>query len=110
MAIYDVILPSLIKPVHVPHQVWFSPHKTTAKAHRNMAGITTILEFIIAVISAYSLYHSASSIPKLQKYETKAEKAAEWSQTAEKQLWDTRYTVGAGCIAVSPQRDSEKQR
>lgn len=55
----------------------------------------------IAFFSGYSLLHSWDSIPKLQKYEKKAEKGAEWSRTAEKQLWDTRYTVAAGLIMVS---------
>lgn len=42
------------------------------------------------------MFYSAQSIPKLRRYEAKAEKAAEWSNVAEKRLWDTRYTVGAG--------------
>jgi hypothetical protein len=57
----------------------------------------------VAVISAYATWVSARSIPKLQKYEEKAQKAAEWSRTAEKRLWDTRYTVGAGLVTVSSQ-------
>ncbi|KAK0639856.1 hypothetical protein B0T16DRAFT_463494 [Cercophora newfieldiana] len=61
-----------------------------------MAFPSTVLSLVIACTSAYSLYHSSLSIPKLRKYEAKAEKAAKWSNTAEKRLWDTRYTVGAG--------------
>lgn len=68
-----------------------------------MALITTIFSVVIAIISVNSLYHSSDSIPKLQKYEGKAEKAAEWSRTADKRLWDTRYTVGAGFVSVSKQ-------
>jgi hypothetical protein len=59
-----------------------------------------IVALALAGLSGYALLHSASSIPKLQKYEDKAKKAAEWSNAAEKRLWDTRYTVGAGFVAV----------
>ena len=55
----------------------------------------------LALISAYAAWVSIQSIPKLRKYEEKAQKAAEWSRTAEKRLWDTRYTVGAGLRTVS---------
>ncbi|KAK5662515.1 hypothetical protein OQA88_8427 [Cercophora sp. LCS_1] len=61
-----------------------------------MAPIGTLINFAIAGTSGYSLYHSSQSIPKLRKYEDLAEKAAKWSNTAEKRLWDTGYTVGAG--------------
>jgi hypothetical protein len=59
-----------------------------------------IVALALAGLSGYALMHSSNSIPKLQKYEDKAKKAAEWSNVAEKRLWDTRYTVGAGLIAV----------
>jgi len=65
-----------------------------------MAFLSTTLSLGIACISAYALLHSSQSIPKLRKYETKAEKAAKWSNIAEKRLWDTRYTVGAGFSMV----------
>jgi hypothetical protein len=65
-----------------------------------MLSITRLTIFLIGVVSAYALLQSARSIPRLQRYEKKAEKAAEWSKAAEKRLWDTRYTVGAGFIAV----------
>lgn len=55
----------------------------------------------VALVSAYATAVSIQSIPKLRKYEGKAQKAAEWSRAAEKQLWDTRYTVGAGLVLVS---------
>lgn len=61
---------------------------------------TGLIAIFIALISGYGLFRSGSSIPKLQKYEEKAKKAAEWSAAAEKRLWDTRYTVGAGFTAV----------
>ena len=57
----------------------------------------------IAALSAYCLARSAQSIPKLQRYEDSAKKAARWSNAADKRLWDTRYTVGAGFIVVSLQ-------
>ncbi|KAG7122143.1 hypothetical protein HYQ44_003041 [Verticillium longisporum] len=60
--------------------------------------ISNILTLLVTAASGYAVYFSAQSIPKLQKYEQTAEKAAEWSSTAKKQLWDTRYTVGAGFI------------
>lgn len=60
----------------------------------------------IAILSSYTLYYSAQSIPKLRKYESKAEKAAKWSNIAEDRLWQTRYTVAAGfvmvCACISP--------
>lgn len=62
---------------------------------------TDTIAVFIALISGYALYHSQSSIPKLRKYEERAERAAEWSNAAEKRLWDTRYTVGTGFVAVS---------
>lgn len=55
----------------------------------------------VVLVSAYATAVSIQSIPKLRKYEGKAQKAAEWSRAAEKQLWDTRYTVGAGLVFVS---------
>ena len=62
---------------------------------------TGLINVILAALSASALYRSTQSIPKLQKYEDDAKRAAEWSNTAEKRLWDTRYTVGAGFVAVS---------
>ncbi|KAK3322796.1 hypothetical protein B0H66DRAFT_214895 [Apodospora peruviana] len=66
-----------------------------------MGFLTFILSLAIANVSGYCLYHSAQSIPKLQQYERKAEKAAEWSDVAAKRLWDTRYTVGAGFVMTA---------
>jgi hypothetical protein len=66
-----------------------------------MAVLSALLTLLLTAASGYATYFSAQSIPKLQKYEDKAQKAAEWSNVATKQLWDTRYTVGAGFIFVS---------
>lgn len=63
---------------------------------------TVILSIMTGAVSAAALFISGSSIPRLRKYEDKAEKAAEWSNIAEERLWNTRYTVGAGIAAVSP--------
>ncbi|KAE9567807.1 hypothetical protein CGCF415_v014880 [Colletotrichum fructicola] len=63
-----------------------------------MAFPTNVLGILIALISGFALVHSADSIPRLLKYEEKAKKAAEWSRTAEKQLWEIRYTVGTGFV------------
>ena len=62
---------------------------------------TSPVVLVVGVVSAGTLYRSAQSIPKLQKYEEDAKRAAEWSTTAENRLWGTRYTVGAGFVAVS---------
>lgn len=67
-----------------------------------MAFPTNMLGILIALVSAFALVHSADSIPRLLKYEDKAKKAAEWSRTAEKQLWEIRYTVGTGFVGVRP--------
>ncbi|KAF9871364.1 hypothetical protein CkaCkLH20_11285 [Colletotrichum karsti] len=63
-----------------------------------MAFPTNMLGVLIAIVSVFALVHSADSIPRLLKYEDKAKKAAEWSRTAEKNLWDIRYTVGTGFV------------
>ena len=65
-----------------------------------MASVTNLLALALAAVSAYALYHSSQSIPKLRTYEAKAEKAAAWDKSAEKRLWDTRRTVGAGFAVV----------
>ncbi|POS69627.1 hypothetical protein DHEL01_v211977 [Diaporthe helianthi] len=53
----------------------------------------------IALISAYAMYQSILSMANVKKYESKAEKAAEWSNTARDRLWDTRYTIGTGFLS-----------
>lgn len=67
-----------------------------------MAFVSRAVAALTTLTSAYALCYSGMSIPKLQKYEEKAQKAANWSNIAEKRLWDTRYTVGTGFITVSP--------
>jgi len=61
---------------------------------------TSPVVLVLGAVSAGALYRSSQSIPKLQKYESDAKRAAEWSSTAEERLWATRYTVGAGFAAV----------
>ncbi|KUI63533.1 hypothetical protein VM1G_10257 [Cytospora mali] len=67
-----------------------------------MSSLTTLVEVAITLVSGYATYQSTASIINIKKYEEKAERAAEWSHTAKKRLWDTRYTIGAGfmsCLA-----------
>lgn len=63
---------------------------------------TGLLAMILDLVSGYALTQSLTSISNIKKYEKKAEKAADWSNTAKTRLWDTRYTIGAGFISVSP--------
>ncbi|KAK1828765.1 hypothetical protein QBC39DRAFT_358270 [Podospora conica] len=63
-----------------------------------MAFITTLLALALAALSIYALIHPAQSIPKLQRYESKAEKAAKWSNVADNKLRRTRFTVGAALV------------
>lgn len=63
---------------------------------------TGLIAIILNLISGYALIQSLTSISNIKKYEKKAEKAADWSSTAETRLWDTRYTIGAGFVSVSP--------
>lgn len=63
-----------------------------------MAVLSCLVAALITAVSGYTLSHSAQSIPKLRRYESQAEKAAEWSQTAERRLADTRYTVATGFV------------
>ncbi|KAI3395851.1 hypothetical protein diail_788 [Diaporthe ilicicola] len=60
---------------------------------------TGLVALIITLISAYALYQSVTSIANIQKYEEKAKKAAEWSNTAKDRLWSTRYTIGTGFVS-----------
>lgn len=63
-----------------------------------MGLLSGALSIVIACLSGFSVYHSAQSIPKLQRYESKAQEAAKWSNTAERDLQKTRYTVGTGLV------------
>ena len=62
--------------------------------------ITQTLHIPQALLSAYGLYLSYTSIKKLQQYEEKSEKAAKWSNTAAEQLHKTRTTQASGAFAV----------
>jgi len=59
-----------------------------------------VLAGVVVVSGSVGLYSSGQSIPKLLTYESKAKKAAEWSNMAEERLWKTRYTVAAGVFWV----------
>lgn len=54
-----------------------------------------------ACLSAYALYLAYISITDSQKYEEKTKKAAQYSNTAEQQLHNTRMTLASGTGAVS---------
>ena len=62
---------------------------------------TGLMALILTLISAYAMYQSVTSITNIRKYEEKAKKAAEWSNTARDRLWGTRYTIGTGFVSVS---------
>lgn len=62
---------------------------------------TGLVAISLNLISGYALKQSLTSISNIKKYEEKAEKAADWSNTAKTRLWDTRYTIGAGFVSVS---------
>ncbi|KAF2477064.1 uncharacterized protein BDR25DRAFT_276761 [Lindgomyces ingoldianus] len=51
-------------------------------------------------VSGYGLFISYSNITRLQKYEERSERAAEWSNTAAERLQKTRTTQGAAAITV----------
>ena len=59
-----------------------------------------LIHCIQATLSGYALYHASISIPNLQKYESKSEKAAKYSKAAAEQLQRTRSTQAVGAAAV----------
>lgn len=61
---------------------------------------TGLVALILVLVSGFALAQSVTSILNIKKYESKAERAADWSNTAKQRLWDTRYTIGAGFISV----------
>lgn len=62
---------------------------------------TSILQLCpTAALSAYGLYLAYQNITRLQQYEQKSEKAAEWSNTAAQKLHKTRTTQATGTLAV----------
>jgi len=63
--------------------------------------LTPLLHVSQACLSAYSLYLSTLTIPKLQQYEEKSKKAAQYSDTAEHQLHKTRTTQASGALSTT---------
>ncbi|KAL6166629.1 hypothetical protein ACJQWK_07971 [Exserohilum turcicum] len=62
---------------------------------------TSILQLCpTAALSAYGLYLAYQNITRLQQYEQKSEKAAEWSNTAAQKLHKTRTTQATGTLAL----------
>jgi len=59
----------------------------------------SLIHCLQAGLSGYVLYHASISVPKLQKYESKSEKAAKYSNTAAEQLQRTRSTQTVGVVA-----------
>jgi len=55
---------------------------------------------LTSALSAYGLYLSYQNITRLQQYEEKSEKAAEWSNTAAQRLHKTRTTQTSGTVTV----------
>ena len=66
-----------------------------------MAYISSLLHALQIGISTYGVYLCYNSITSLRKYEEKSERAAKWSNTAERQLYKTRVTQASGLAAVS---------
>ncbi|PSN67680.1 hypothetical protein BS50DRAFT_450499, partial [Corynespora cassiicola Philippines] len=60
----------------------------------------TLLLLSQTAITAYSLHLSYQNITRLQQYEEKSEKAAEWSNTAAERLRKTRTTQTGATVAV----------
>jgi hypothetical protein len=55
---------------------------------------------LTSALSAYGLYLSYQNITRLQQYEEKSEKAAEWSNMAAQRLHKTRSTQTSGTVTV----------
>jgi len=66
-----------------------------------MSNFLLLLHVPQACLSAYSIYLSSITIPKLRRYEEKAEKAAQYSNVAEHQLHKTITTQTSGVLTVS---------
>lgn len=54
-----------------------------------------------ALISAYTLYICSVAISAARTYEKPTERAAQYLQTAEDQLWQTRTTLASSTLAVA---------
>ncbi|KAF7453128.1 hypothetical protein A1F94_011819 [Pyrenophora tritici-repentis] len=55
---------------------------------------------LTSALSAYGLYLSYQNITRLQQYEERSEKAAEWSNTAAERLHKTRTTQTSGTVTL----------
>jgi hypothetical protein len=103
--------------LHTPLQTLFE-HRHSIFSHRlrladsahslmvlsimdTMSSLLLFLHVPQACLSAYTIYLSSIVIPKLQRYEEKSEKAAEYSNFAEQQLHTTRTTQTSGALTVS---------
>ena len=65
-----------------------------------VSALLALLHLSQACLSAYTIYLSSIVVPKLQRYEEKAEKAAEYSNLVEDQLHQTRTTQTSGALTV----------
>jgi len=65
-----------------------------------MSALLTLPPIALSLISAYGLFHSYQCIVKLQQYEEKSEKAAQYSSTAADQLHKTRTTQGSAAVSI----------
>jgi hypothetical protein len=66
-----------------------------------MSALLPLLHVPQTCLSAYTIYLSSITVPKLQRYEEKSKKAAEYSDVAEHQLHKTRTTQTSGALTVS---------
>lgn len=61
---------------------------------------STLLLFTISATSLYAARSSYVAIVNLRKYEKRSERAAEYSETAARQLYKTRVTQTSSAAAV----------
>lgn len=61
-----------------------------------LTALTSLGAFILSAPAFNNAYVASTNF---LEYEDTAKKAAQYSQTADDQLWKTRYTMGAGAIA-----------
>jgi hypothetical protein len=62
--------------------------------------VQPVLHSAQALVAGYSLFHAYLSITNLKQYESKSEKAAQYSETAAHELHKTRTTQTSATIAV----------
>jgi hypothetical protein len=65
------------------------------------SSILTLVQTLQALYSASLIYKISLSIQNLRVYEETSEKAAEWSNTAANQLYQTRVTQASAVASVS---------